>query len=34
MTINHENTWQDKDSFEAYKKGEEISFDRNFVEDE
>jgi hypothetical protein len=32
MTINHEGTWQDKDSFEAYKKGESVSFDRNFVD--
>jgi hypothetical protein len=29
MTVNHEGTWQDKDSFEAYKKGESISFDRH-----
>ncbi len=32
MTINHEVTWQDKDSFEAHKKGESVSFDRNFTD--
>jgi hypothetical protein len=32
MTINHEGTWQDEDSFEAYKKGESVSFDRDFTD--
>jgi hypothetical protein len=30
MTVNHEGTWKDEDSFEAYKKGESVSFDRDF----
>jgi hypothetical protein len=29
MTINHEGTWKDKDNFEAYKKGESVSFDKS-----
>jgi hypothetical protein len=32
MTINHEGTWEDKDSFEAYKKGESVIFDRGFMD--
>jgi hypothetical protein len=32
MTINHEGTWKDEDSFEAYKKGESVSFDRDFMD--
>jgi hypothetical protein len=32
MTINHEGTWEDKDSFEAYKKGESVSFDRAYID--
>ena len=29
MTINHEGTWKDGDNFEAYKKGESVSFDKS-----
>jgi hypothetical protein len=29
MNIKHEGAWQDQDSFEAYKKGESVSFDRS-----
>jgi hypothetical protein len=29
MTINHEGTWKDKDDFVAFKKGEEISFNKS-----
>lgn len=30
--FNHEGVWQDSDNFEAYKKGESISFDRDFAD--
>ncbi len=32
MTIEHEGVWQDKSDFEAYKKGESISFDKSFAD--